>query len=354
MFDEKKILIVDDDKDFCKLLVLGLRKEGYSLRTANNGHDAIEIVRLWQPDLIVLDIMMPTISGYDVAKKLQTNAATAEIPIIMLTAKASFDDEMEGLESGAIDYITKPVDMKRLRYRIQSQLRHNSRIRQENVYRTEQIIPLPVVSGYRKSGIFRWTYRVTKRMFDFTIALLAMPFALPILAIIALAVRLDSPGPIFFVQQRTGRNGNRFGMFKFRTMDKDAEALKQKYMHLNELTWPDFKITDDPRVTKVGRFLRRSSLDELPQLLNVLKGDMSIVGPRPTSFDSSTYDLWHTERLETVPGLTGLWQVVGRAGIDFDDRVELDIQYIERQCWALDLHIMYRTFAAVIEGKGAH
>ncbi len=143
-------------------------------------------------------------------------------------------------------------------------------------------------------------------------------------------------------------------MFKFRTMLKNAEQLKEAYAHLNELPPPDFKITDDPRITRVGRFLRRTSLDELPQVFNVLSGDMSLVGPRPTSFDVSTYQLWHTERLEVRPGITGLWQISGRSDVDFDQRLALDIEYIERRSLGLDLWILWRTVGAVVKQRGAY
>jgi lipopolysaccharide/colanic/teichoic acid biosynthesis glycosyltransferase len=177
---------------------------------------------------------------------------------------------------------------------------------------------------------------------------------LPMLAICCLAIRLDSPGPIFFFQFRTGRGGRRFKMYKLRTMVKNAEELKEKYMHLNLLTYPDFKIANDPRITRVGRFLRKTSLDELPQIFNVLRGDMTLVGPRPTSFKASTYSLWHTTRLELKPGLTGLWQVGGRNELDFDERVRLDIAYLRNQCLWLDLQIMFRTVGAVFSGRGAN
>ena len=165
---------------------------------------------------------------------------------------------------------------------------------------------------------------------------------------------IDDPGPVFFKQYRTGKGGRRFKMYKLRTMATNAEELKVKYAHLNELTWPDFKITDDPRVTRVGRFLRKTSLDEFPQIINILKGDMSIVGPRPTSFAASTYKLWQTERLEVLPGLTGLWQIGGRSDLDFDDRLKLDIQYIENQSLWLDLQILVRTVTVVFTQKGAY
>jgi lipopolysaccharide/colanic/teichoic acid biosynthesis glycosyltransferase len=197
-------------------------------------------------------------------------------------------------------------------------------------------------------------YWIIKRALDILFCLLIAPLALPLLLLVALLVYVDSPGPILFKQLRTGKGGRRFRMYKFRTMVPNAEELKLVYAHLNELTWPDFKITDDPRVTRIGKILRKTSLDELPQLLNVLKGDMSLVGPRPTSFAPDTYRLWHTERLEVVPGITGLWQVHGRSNLDFDDRLKLDIAYIERQSIWMDLQILVRTAAQVFIGEGAY
>jgi lipopolysaccharide/colanic/teichoic acid biosynthesis glycosyltransferase len=196
-------------------------------------------------------------------------------------------------------------------------------------------------------------YAVTKRVIDIVVALLSLPVVIPVLVLCAIAIRIDSPGNAFFSQLRTGRGGHRFEMFKLRTMVHNAAELKEKYAHLNELSWPDFKITDDPRVTRVGRFLRRTSLDELPQIFNVLLGDMSLVGPRPTSFAAETYSLWHTARLEVKPGLTGLWQISGRYQLDFDERLRLDIAYIRHRCLALDLYILLRTFGAVFSGRGA-
>jgi lipopolysaccharide/colanic/teichoic acid biosynthesis glycosyltransferase len=172
---------------------------------------------------------------------------------------------------------------------------------------------------------------------------------------IAILIKLNSPGaPAIFTQFRTGRGGRRFKMYKFRSMVPNAEELKVKYAHLNELQWPDFKITNDPRVTRIGRILRKTSLDELPQLFNILRGEMSLVGPRPTSFGAETYQLWHTERLDVIPGLTGLWQVVGRAQLEFDDRLRLDIAYIERRSIWLDINILFMTVGAVFKQRGAH
>lgn len=198
------------------------------------------------------------------------------------------------------------------------------------------------------------TYLFVKRIMDIALVLLSMPLWLPALAIIALLIRTSSPGaPVIFRQLRTGKGGRRFDMYKFRTMVPNAEELKSKYTHLNELQWPDFKITDDPRITPIGKFLRKTSLDELPQILNVLKGDMSLVGPRPTSFGPETYKLWHTSRLDVTPGITGLWQVFGRANLEFDERLRLDIAYIERASLWLDIQILILTALAVFQQRGA-
>lgn len=198
-------------------------------------------------------------------------------------------------------------------------------------------------------------YHDVKRMLDLTLVGLTAPLWIPLIGIIAFLIKITSPGaPAIFTQLRTGRGGRRFKMYKFRSMVPNAEELKVKYAHLNELQWPDFKITNDPRVTKVGRILRKTSLDELPQLINVLRGEMSLVGPRPTSFGAETYQLWHTERLDVVPGLTGLWQVVGRAQLEFDDRLRLDIAYIERRSIWLDINILIMTIGAVFTQRGAH
>lgn len=198
-------------------------------------------------------------------------------------------------------------------------------------------------------------YLVAKRIMDLTLVLITLPLWLPLNGIVALLIHFTSPGaPVMFKQLRTGKGGRRFYMYKFRTMVPNAEELKEKYAHLNELQWPDFKITNDPRITPVGKFLRKTSLDEIPQFFNILKGEMSLVGPRPTSFGPETYELWHTSRLDAMPGLTGLWQIMGRAQLEFDDRLRLDIAYMERASLWLDINIILRTLIAVFDSRGAH
>lgn len=206
----------------------------------------------------------------------------------------------------------------------------------------------------RKSAAARQPSDRLKRAFDLFVVGATLPFWLPVFALIALALKLSAPfAPVLFRQLRTGRGGHRFRMFKFRTMVPDAEARKADLAHLNELQWPDFKIEDDPRITRIGRFLRKTSLDELPQLLNIVLGDMSLVGPRPTSFDAGTYETWQTARLDVIPGLTGLWQIEGRTTTEFDERLRLDMAYIDQRSLWLDLKILFRTAGAVVRMRGA-
>ncbi len=210
---------------------------------------------------------------------------------------------------------------------------------------------------YERSGPPRLSpraYARWKRILDIGFCLLLLPFVLPVLLVCMIAVRLDSPGPILFKQLRTGTGGRRFRMYKLRTMVRDAESRKAEFLELNELSYPDFKIARDPRVTRVGRILRKTSLDELPQIFNVLRGEMTLVGPRPTSFSSSTYSSWHTARLEPKSGVTGLWQVEGRNDLDFDERVRLDIAYWRNQSLWLDIRILVLTLPRVLSGRGAN
>jgi lipopolysaccharide/colanic/teichoic acid biosynthesis glycosyltransferase len=196
-------------------------------------------------------------------------------------------------------------------------------------------------------------YLAGKRALDILICTLLLVVVVPILLLCAIAIMIDSPGAPLFGQERTGRDGRRFKMLKLRTMVANAEELKPALAHLNVLPPPDFKIPNDPRITRVGRFLRATSLDELPQILNVLRGHMSLVGPRPTSFAASRYELWHTSRLDVPPGITGLWQLEGRNVATFDQRLRLDLQYIRRRSVHYDLWLLVRTVVVVLRRSGA-
>ncbi len=194
-----------------------------------------------------------------------------------------------------------------------------------------------------------------KRLMDLCIVLMLSPFVLPLAGLIALSIWRDSPGSVIFQQWRVGKHGRLFRAYKFRTMVHDAESRKAEVAALNEADGPIFKIRNDPRMTRVGRLLRRTSFDELPQFWNVLKGDMSLVGPRPPTPDEvGRYESWHKRRLEVTPGLTGLWQVLGRSDTSFDEMVRLDIYYAENWTPTLDVRIMLQTIPAVVSGKGAY
>lgn len=196
-------------------------------------------------------------------------------------------------------------------------------------------------------------YWLVKRALDVVIASAVLVVITPVLIVIAVLIAIDEPrAPIVFRQRRCGKGGRSFYLYKFRTMVKDADAMKEQLRALSSVPWPDFRLENDPRVTRIGRFLRRSSLDELPQLLNVIRGDMTLVGPRPTSFSADTYDLWNTGRLDFRPGLTGPWQVWGRDSMDFDERCRLEISYFRRPSLLRDLRVMVATVGVLVRRTG--
>ncbi|HWQ13824.1 MAG TPA: sugar transferase [Roseiflexaceae bacterium] len=216
-----------------------------------------------------------------------------------------------------------------------------------------ELVGIPLI-GLKQLSLQGWNL-VVKRTMDLALVALALPLVLPLSLLIALAIRCDSPGPVIFRQQRVGKHGRRFTCYKFRTMVADAEERKAELQALNEADGPLFKIRNDPRTTAVGRFLRRYSLDELPQLWNILRGEMSWVGPRPaTPAEVEQFQEWHHRRFEVTPGLTGLSQVLGRSDISFDEMVRLDIFYAEHWSPAMDVRILLQTVPAVLYGKGAY
>ena len=219
------------------------------------------------------------------------------------------------------------------------------------------------------------TYYYCKRILDTVVVLLAVVFLAPIILIVAVLIKLDSPGPAFFIQERVGSRRRvrdrhvvweiqNFKIYKFRSMTYNAdESIHRAYIRefvrqggqKNASPKTTYKLTNDPRVTRMGRLLRKTSLDELPQLINVLRGEMSLVGPRPVpEYEVSEYrEAWHYDRLATLPGITGLWQVKGRCQVEFEEMIRLDLEYIRRQSLWLDLQIILLTIPAVLSGKGA-
>ncbi len=198
-------------------------------------------------------------------------------------------------------------------------------------------------------------YRVSKRTFDLAVASVALVLLVPIIPVIAAMIRLDSPGPVLFKQDRLGKNGRVFKFYKFRSMHIDAERHKQEVESLNEQDGPVFKVRSDPRITSVGKFLRRSSLDEIPQILNVFRGEMTVVGPRPPlPSEVEHYQPWHRKRLEVRPGITCLWQISGRSHLSFNEWMRLDMEYLKQRSFRTDLLILLKTIPAVIARKGAY
>ena len=210
-----------------------------------------------------------------------------------------------------------------------------------------------------------FSYRWWKELFDFVAAFVGVVVLAPFLGIITIGIKLDSPGGAIFPRKQVGENGTEFTMYKFRTMfiNNDDSAYKNyltKYIQdsapykVDEEGMPVYKVTDDPRVSRFGSFLRKTNLDELPQLFNVLKGDMSLIGPRPDiPFAVGMYEDWHRQRLAVKPGITGLWQVQGRKNLSFEDMVRLDIEYIRRQSILLDIKILLKTIIVVFKKDGS-
>jgi lipopolysaccharide/colanic/teichoic acid biosynthesis glycosyltransferase len=195
----------------------------------------------------------------------------------------------------------------------------------------------------------------TRTAIDYVVAATGLVILAPLLLVVVLLVRLDSPGPVFFRRVVVGRGESRFRLIKFRTMYANADEILARNDKLRQEYERNFKLYNDPRVTRIGRFLRRSSLDEVPQLINVLAGQMSLVGPRTVGPEELfKYGVWKRDLLTIKPGLTGLWQVSGRGDVPYDERVKIDIQYVRNRCLALDLWIILRTIPAVLSGRGAY
>jgi exopolysaccharide biosynthesis polyprenyl glycosylphosphotransferase len=217
----------------------------------------------------------------------------------------------------------------------------------------EDLGGIPII-GVKEISITGWNLAF-KRTSDIVISLAGLVLLFPLMLLISVAIKLDSPGPVLFKQVRVGRDGQRFVFYKFRSMHQGAEEERPQLAGLDEVMGPTFKIRRDPRCTQVGRFLRRTSLDELPQIYNVLRGEMSLVGPRPAiPLEVEQYQEWHRKRLEVSPGITGLWQVSGRSQLTFDEMCLLDIYYLENWSPLLDLKIALKTIPAVLAGTGAY
>ena len=197
-------------------------------------------------------------------------------------------------------------------------------------------------------------YEVIKRIIDIVASFIGLILLSPLILIVSMLIKLESKGEVIFKQKRVGLNGKEFYMYKFRSMVINAEELKEQLESQNEMSGPMFKIKDDPRITKVGKFIRKTSIDELPQLINVIKGDMSLVGPRPSlPKEVKKFEQWMMERLEVKPGLTCIWQISGRNNIDFEDWMKLDIKYVRERSLVLDFKLIFKTIFVLFGDKNA-
>jgi exopolysaccharide biosynthesis polyprenyl glycosylphosphotransferase len=298
------------------------------------------------------------VMGYLSVKAHQTEWDKADHPVL-----GSVADLQEVLQKNVIDAVVVAEELHDL-----GTLRHIARLC--DMAGIDFVVKTALISGNDRRAyverftdlafmVFKSVYPPAaqlffKRVFDLGAAGVLIGLLLPVWIVIPLLIKKDSPGPILFRQERVGRDGRRFRMFKFRSMVADAENKQAALSHLNEMDGPVFKIKEDPRITRLGHFLRKTSIDELPQLFNVFRGDMSLVGPRPpVPKEVAQYGLWQKKRLSIKPGITCLWQISGRNDVKFDEWVRLDLQYIDHWTLTLDFKILLKTFFVVLSRRGA-
>lgn len=336
---------------FKRSLLKQFRLHGRNLRSVvviGAGHRGQKIVKLirenpeigYQFSGFVDDLKVPNVIGRlsEVPRILAENVI--DEVIICLPVKTYYDQ---------IQKITEIAEEQGITVRIHSDL-FNHKLSKAVA---GEIGEAPILSIYA-NRLSDWQ-AFAKSSIDLAGGVVLLILLSPLMLVIAAAIKLTSPGPVFFIQERVGLNKRRFRMFKFRTMCVDAEARQQQLEKLNEADGPVFKIKNDPRITTVGRWLRKTSLDELPQLLNVLLGDLSLVGPRPLpERDFRRFNkLWFNRRFSVKPGITCIWQISGRSGIGFDKWILQDLEYIDKWSLALDLKILFKTIPTVIRGTGA-
>jgi len=340
------ILLVDDDSRFLRLLEARLSRLDVRVATASCARTALEIIRTRRPRLVLSDIQMPDVAGPALQREARRLLKSQAPPFIYLTGCMR---DLDGKASGRVVF-SKLGDARQLVARIEQAL---SAARQTR--------PAPRLDGLAEIGrLIDWTlrrrgYPLTKRAIDVALSALGLTLLCPLFIAASVAIRLEDGGPVFFSQVRVGRGGRRFHFYKFRSMTVDAESKRAAVRVSAGDLGVRFKLRNDPRITRVGALLRRTSIDELPQLWNVLRGDMSLVGPRPPiPEETARYDarIWH--RLDVTPGLTCTWQVSGRSELPFEAQVDLDLDYIRCQTLARDLALIARTVPAVVTGRGAH
>lgn len=354
LFAALSFVIMFGEKFLLRLYIRFVIGQGFNVRR-------ILVVGNMERGKLVSDLLASQVSwGHQVVGRLQTSAENKKTE----DSLGTLDDLPEVLRTHAIDEVIFAIDGDRS----VNLARHLNFCKQTGV--PARILPALWQPGQhslsvdRMQGVpfftmqtanFNATGLLYKRVLDIIGGLVGTLIFLVMYPFMALAIRLDSPGPIIFKQKRMGQNGRIFNLYKFRSMYMDAEQRKQELLSQNEMNGAMFKLKDDPRITRVGRWLRKTSLDEFPQFINVLKGEMSLVGTRPPTLDEvEKYKPWHLRRISAKPGITGLWQVSGRNKItDFDEIVELDCRYLDQWRFADDVKILLRTVLVVLRRKGA-
>jgi exopolysaccharide biosynthesis polyprenyl glycosylphosphotransferase len=335
------------------------------LRQSGRGVDRVLIIGAGEVGRTVMrNIIAQPELGYRVIGFLDDDPAKASTDIGPIKAFGPIENVPQVVKENAIDVVmvTLPWQYHRKIVRLVGEAEHTG-VRAAVVpdlfqlslggVQVEEINGIPLISI--KQTTLTGMNQVIKRAFDLSVTIPALIVSAPVCLLVALAIRLDSPGPVLFRQVRVGRHGEPFVFFKFRSMRQNAETELENLRELNEASGPLFKIRDDPRQTRVGRFIRRTSLDELPQFFNVLRGEMSLVGPRPgLPSEVTSYQDWQRRRLEIQPGMTGLWQVRGRSDLTFDEMVMLDIYYGENWSLGTDVAILVRTIPQALFGDGAY
>jgi len=344
-----EFLLIDDDPLFLELLALNLTELGARVHCAQNAEEALRSLERRRPDMVLCDVDMPDVRGPELRRMARDLGWPVSTPFVFLTALDSDSPELEHL---------RPV--------LQKAKRADALAREA----FGMIASKEVAGEVARSSLFdgalsrlhrvawgahRWLSARTRRALDVAVSGAALVLLAPLLATLALLIRRQDGGPAIYAQERIGRAGRPFRFYKFRSMGIDADARRAEVVATADAESPRFKDKCDPRITPVGHWLRRFSLDELPQLWNVLRGDMALVGPRPPlREETDAYATAEWRRLDVTPGLTCTWQVSGRSELSFERQVALDVEYIERRSLFFDLALLFRTVPAVLTGRGAY
>lgn len=341
------VLLVDDDPHFLELMSALLEDQGTRVALATSASEALGAIERIDPDLVVSDVNMPGLRGPDFRRRLRDRERVHSRPFVFLSSMDRSSPELRHVRP----LLSKCTPGPKLRRQVQSYL---------EVQQREEPAVGPLARLKSRISHASWPlkargYEILKRGMDLAGSSALLLLFSPLLALLILIIKLQDGGPAFYSQERLGRGGRPFRFYKLRSMYMDADKRRDAVVSSSACQDLRFKDVRDPRITPIGRLLRRFSLDEIPQLWNVARGDMSLVGPRPPiREETDLYDTYAWRRLDVIPGLTCTWQVSGRADIAFDDQVELDLKYIHCRGVTRDLALIAQTIPAVITGRGAY